>query len=129
MKCGHSILTIGCKTCEALQNKWYEHLISKGFEDIEDLSYDERPLKVWHRNVLSKTTSIEIQITYDYYDKALELLHTFQFNNIIEKTIWELHCEGLSRKQIEFAVRYMSPPYKQSQIRVIIKNLEREIQW
>lgn len=72
---------------------------------------------------------MEIQITHDYYEKALELLNSHHFKNEIHKRIWELHCEGLSRGLIEKEIANLKEAYKQSQIRNIIKDLEREINW
>lgn len=128
MKCGHHIITEGCKECEKLQAKWYRKL--KGFDDAESMRYgDDRPLKVWHSTAFQKTSLLEIEITHDYIEKAQELLHAFQFENEIQRRIWELHCEGMSRHKIEFAIRHLKNAPKASTIRLIIMDLEREIQW
>lgn len=126
--CGHHIITDGCRVCKALQDKWYR-AIEKDFNDAEDSNHPERPLKSWHNSVLTRTTELEIQITFDYYEKCSELLHAFKFKNRTIERIWELHCQGLDRKKIEAAICRCHPRYKQSQIRIIIKNLEREIEW
>jgi hypothetical protein len=128
LKCGHHIIRDECKICTEFQNKWYRKL-AESFDDAEDFSHPDRPLKCWHRNMLKKFTTLEVEITHDYYDKAVLLLHSFQFRNDLQKRIWELHCQGLSRIKIEDAISEMPNACKQSQIRNIIKDLEREIEW
>lgn len=128
-KCKHFIITDGCRHCGELQSKWYRTLRSKDFDDAECTRYTDRPLKVWHLNVLKNTTMLEIEITHDYYEKACELLHSFEFKDKITRRIWELHCEGLSRYKIELAIENLDGACKQSTIRSIIKQLERELNW
>jgi hypothetical protein len=126
MKCGHKIITDGCKHCKALEKIWYDKL---DINDAEDNSKPERELKEWHNFAFSQLDATEIEITTEYYDKALDLLHNFHFKNSTIKLIWELHCKGLSRLKIEIAISSTKRPYKQSQIRNIIKDLEREFDW
>lgn len=127
-KCSHNIITDGCRSCQELQAKWYKRL-GEDFEDAESLKYPDRPLKVWHRNALATVTSLEIQITHDYYEKALELLHSFHFENKTLRRIWELHCEGCSSGEIERKINHFSISYRERHIRNIIKQFEREIVW
>lgn len=141
LKCGHYIITDGCKSCFDLQMIWYNKLKAADFDDAEDYRFlkhktielidSTRPLRSWHINMLVNVTTEEVQITHDYYDRALDLLNKFKFKSALQKRIWELHCQGLSRLKIEEAIKdwHEGYTYKQSQIRVIIKDLEREFEW
>lgn len=129
LRCGHRIITDGCKICTELQSKWYKKLAKEGFDDAENFSYKDRPLHAWHRNILNTVTTIEVELVIEKYDRAQDLLHRFDFKTEIHKKIWELHCEGLSRIAIEKAIAHLANTYKQSQIRNIIKDLERELAW
>lgn len=128
LKCGHDVITNGCRLCAKLQSKWYNK-IKEGFDDAEDFRYPDRPLKSWHKNLLGNVTMLEVEITLDYYCQASELLHSHHFKNDLEKKIWELHCEGLSRLKIQEAIAHIPSAPKQSQVRNIIKDLERELPW
>lgn len=125
--CGHHIITNGCKCCRAIQDKWYGAL-KKDFDDIESTKYADRPLKVWHNSAFRNTSVEEIQDTLEYYQKASRLLHIFSFENETIRKIWEMHCEGLSRHKIEIAIKGSDISYKQSTIRSIIKQLNREME-
>lgn len=127
--CRHFIINDDCKACRELQSRWYKQLDDSGFDDAEDSTLKDRPLKAWHRNILSHTTILELEITQDYYTSASALIHTYQFKNDIQRTIWELHCQGLSRLGIEKAIEGLEKSCKQSQIRNIIKDIERDLEW
>lgn len=157
LRCGHRIITDGCKICTDLQSEWYKKLAKSGFEDAEDYRFlgeknkvrtkslrmyndrngktqtsifetvdMNRPLKRWHNNILNSVTTIEVELTLEKYERARDLLNWFKFETEMHKRIWELHCDGLSRGAIEKALAHLKGAYKQSQIRTIIKNLERE---
>lgn len=126
MKCGHAIITDGCKECRALEDEWYE---KTKINDIEERKYKERPLKSWHSYIFKNVDLVEVENTLEYYDKAFEVFYRFTFKNNIERYIWYLHCKGYSRLKIEKAIRGTSFPYKQSTIRNFIKELENEIEW
>ncbi len=129
-KCGHLIIHASCPVCREIQKKWYRKLEDAKFEDAESMRYgDDRPLKAWHSYAFQRIAPIEFEITHDYYEKALELLHNYEFSSLVQQRIWELHCAGMSRHKIEDAVKHFKDAPKQSTIRKIIMDLEREITW
>lgn len=131
IKCGHSIITTGCKTCNSLQEKWYRKL--KGFEDIEDKNF--QLLKKWtgisdtiaddDKKVINIIDLIQSQAPdkplgncwpQTNFCKEEELLNHPEFEVICQKLfkhrnnainastmlgIWRAHCEGLSLREIE----------------------------
>lgn len=104
-----------------LKKHWYTILKKEGFHDIEDTDHPDQPLKVWHSfkwKNLSPDKKLEIEI---YFEKARNLLNTYNFDTDIHKRIWELHCEGLSKRKIEQAISSSSKPYKRESIGLIIK--------
>lgn len=88
---------------------------------------DDRPLKAWHSFAFQKIDPIEFEGILEYNDRCLELLHSFNFKSALQRRIWELYCEGLSRYEIEIAIVNFKDAPKQSTIRKIIMDLEREI--
>lgn len=104
-----------------LEQKWYEKLYESGFRDIEDSSKPSRPLRVWH-NLKFKSTNITTRVNCEeYFNDAKELLNTFKFKNSTHRHIWALHCQGLSKRQIERAIANLPKSYKREQIGNIIK--------
>ena len=119
------MINSSCDDCLELQNKWYRTLY-KSFNDIESLTYEDRPLKSWHSYIFQHLKQIDFDEKYDYNDRANELLRRFEFKSEIQKKIWELHCEGLSSPEIEKRIKSLKNAKKQLTIRNIIKELERE---
>lgn len=115
-----------CPHCQELQREWYSKL--KKFNEIEDIRYENRPLKAWHNSIFKKVTFEEIQDKYDYNDKANELLRRYSFESRTHKKIWELHCEGYTSQEIENEIKHLSSAVKERNIRYIIKQLGREIE-
>ncbi len=78
-----------------LQAEWYEKL-KPDFEDIEN----EKGLKAYAFFEYNKRIRHRIEATTEYYRLATHLLNEPVFKNKKEKTIWELHSEGLSIRDI-----------------------------
>ena len=85
---------------KALQTEWTKKLKDSGFVDIEDVERPDKPLKAWDDRRFKQIPTERRIATERYYDTARELLNTYEFKNLIHKKIWELHCEGLSRRKI-----------------------------
>jgi hypothetical protein len=82
-----------------LEKLWYDKLKSEGFEDIEHAS--SRNLKEWDLNFFrNQFCTIKYETSMEYYEKAKDLLLTFEFKNELHKKIWELHCMGLTEREI-----------------------------
>ncbi len=113
---------------KALQKIWYEKLKSDGFEDIEDTDNVYKPLKAWHSFRFHRLGSLlKIETSEIYYEKAASLLHRFNFKNVTQRKIWELHSQGWSKRQIEKEIKDHKPSYKREWIAVIIKRISKEI--
>jgi hypothetical protein len=100
-KCRHFPINLGCPACKAEQEYWYQKLEESGFEDAENGSIPSRPLKEWHNFRFKDEPVEQILAIRSYYDMAEELLRRFEFKNVIHRRIWELHCEGKNKRQIE----------------------------
>lgn len=84
----------------ALFHQWNQVLKETGFKDAEDFSLPDPPLKDWHGTNWNKTNPDKIEETQRYYELASGLLLRFRFKNRIHKRIWQLHCDGKSRREI-----------------------------
>lgn len=89
-----------------LQNEWYQRLSDSGFEEIENTK--NGALKEWSVTRINRmckrqatgTLYLVSRETRQYYRSAQWLLDLYSFESIRDKKIWELHCEGLSTRQI-----------------------------
>ena len=118
---------------KALQKEWYKKLATtpntdgEVFKDIEDTNRADQPLKAWHDSRF-KTISITQRLTAEsYYEQATQLLHTYKFKNPTHRRIWELHCEGVSRRKIAFQIKDMKPTYKHIRVTYIIQEISKAI--
>ncbi len=106
-----------------LQKEWYKKLQEEGFIDIETHSHKDTPLTTWH-SLKWKNLSLEVmETTLEYNSMARDLLNTHDFQTETHKRIWELHCDGLSKRKIEKILQTTENPYKREAIGLIIKNI------
>ncbi len=106
-----------------LQTEWYNKLKEEGFEDIEQ-DGEERLLKEWDFNFFrNKYDEITYQTTLIYYDKAKKLLKTYPFRNDTHRSIWQMHCNGLTEREIAKRVG----TYKKSMIHHILSPIKKTI--
>jgi hypothetical protein len=104
---------------------WYEKLRSTGFQDIEQTDGN---LKSWECHVWAKRSQSTLDAKQQYFSRARELLEAYRFDNPTHKRIWELHCDGLSSRQIASQIGHMEPTYKHAHIRnTIIPLIAAEI--
>lgn len=97
-----------------LKAKWDKILKDEGLEDIEDSNGN---LKSWHSfkfytSQFSSTNGTKVQdklivneAKQEYYRLAEQFLYSHKFKNKLEKSIWALHAEGLSYRDIAKALR------------------------
>ena len=116
-----------------LQRLWYEKLATtpdhKGnlFVDIEDTTRDYQPLKSWHDKRF-KAIPIEKRLSQEeYYDEAKKLLLFYEFKNYTHRRIWELHCDGYSRREIAILITHLTPCYGQARIGEIVIIIAKSI--
>lgn len=103
------------KSFKELQKQWYKKLKETGFEDIEDSSQPVIPLKEWHKLKFKKINLLDQNSNEKYYKLVTDFVNKPSFENackfivkhgnckfsycqIVE--IWELHCEGHTRRNI-----------------------------
>ena len=91
---------------QKLNEEWYQKLKDTTFADgetfkdleasVEDYTHLQLESPMQPSSVAYKSReSVEA-----YYDAVREFLHRGTFSNEKERTIWEMHCEGLSRRKI-----------------------------
>lgn len=89
------------KPPKSLQDEWDQKLRDSGFEDIEDRHSPREMLKTWHSTQFARRFNKErFDARRDYFDRATHFLHSHPFRSVLEKTIWELHSEGKSLREI-----------------------------
>lgn len=111
-----------------LEKEWYAKLkktkckeYPNGFQDIEDHSEPDRPLKAWHSKKFGTERSLERQANQAKYNKQIEdFLNHYRINEICRqiaehgnstvtpktvKKILELHSDGKPEREIAKKVR------------------------
>src|SRR5882672_4335109 len=91
------------KKLKALQAEWYKKLKESGFVEIEDTK--SGALKEWSGHYVQGKRDKDfardlIREVDTYFHSARSLLHGFSFGCSRDKRIWNLHCNGLSTRQI-----------------------------
>lgn len=113
------------KDVKALQKEWYARLSGEGFTDIEDTNRRGMPLRDWHGHHFKKISPESFTAKQLYYERARELLNTYEFDNKIHLKIWEMHCEGLSKRKIEATLKLQN--FKRETIGTIIQLIASSI--
>lgn len=60
------------KELKDAEAEWYAKLKVEGFQDIEDISNPDRPLKAWHSSRFKSESSLIRQAKRAEYDKQIE---------------------------------------------------------
>lgn len=109
------------QTLKELQAEWYAKAADSGFNDIEDVSHPDRPLKEWHsRKFLSDRSRLR-QMERDKYNQQIdEFINAGKIDEICSlivkhgnssigpkkvKRIIEFHRNGLPERTIAKKVR------------------------
>jgi hypothetical protein len=105
-----------------MQQIWYDKLKEGGFQDIEN--NQTGLLKEWDKSFFRHGFNIiQYASTLNYYERAREMLFSYEFKNIYHKRIWTFHCDGLSERKIALKVR----KYKKSMVHYIIAHIAKTI--
>lgn len=107
----------------ALFSQWNKKLEDEGFQDIEDFSLPEAPLKSWH-NLKWKKKAEQSQEIQQHYSLAFDVSQHFKFEQPLHRHIWGLYCEGYSVRKI--ALLLSKKNYTKSQIQIIITAIKRK---
>ena len=102
---GHLLFKSRCKSCKDIQSNWYGQLNSKGFNDIEKHGLVKNSIDILNGNSKFKSTST-YELNLDYYLWAKNKANEGRFLSTNDKTIWELHAEGLTRREISPVVGF-----------------------
>lgn len=113
---------------QQLRAIWDEKLKDSGFEDIEEKNTPNSRLIRWHSHHYARINEDKINATIAYYNKAVDLLHTYKFENPTHKRIWELHSEGFPKRKIAKLIENLTPAYKRETIGNIIKLIESSLE-
>lgn len=82
-----------------LRAKWRLKLKESGFDDIEDAKGNLKNFDANRFFVRYEPTTFES--IERYYQLANIVLESARFSNILEKSVWRLHTEGLTYREIQ----------------------------
>jgi len=100
-------------------------LKNSGFEDIEQ---PDGNLKRWHsRDFQFFYTPDQFKIKQAYFQLAGQLLHEYKFANDQEKTVWWLHSEGKSYREIMIVLKDRKMTSHADFVTKTIKKLKKEM--
>lgn len=89
------------KPSKSLIDKWYNKLAKSGFEDIEERHSPRQMLKTWHNTWFqARGTPDQFAAQALYYQRAVDMLNTFEFASKRDRTLWQFHSEGKSVREI-----------------------------
>lgn len=121
----HLTLQPHCRSCRTLQTQWYEYIKESGFQDIEKKTHqnDKGSTSDFRSRVDAKSVDA-YQAKLNYFLWASDMASNGVFRDKRDKTIWEAHADGVSRRKIAPKVdlehSYISR--KISQIKSYLKN-------
>lgn len=107
-----------------LKKIWYKKLKESGFRDIE---YDN-PLLLIERgypNSADYKDAFLRDATEAYYRMCLHFLNAHEFQNPIEKTMWEYHSEGLGVRAITTTLAKINIKTNRTAVWLIIKKHQK----
>lgn len=104
----------------AVQKEWYEKLKKDGFKDAEEVFKEEHRLKIFDSCQFNRERVRNVfQFKQDYYLMAEKFLNLYKFDNQMERTIWEMHSNGVSIRSISSSWKSGKAPNKDSVNRII----------
>lgn len=103
---GHSILKESCPHCKALRKEWYKCLKNEGFEDLESEGGLIEEANLRRGRCSDFDTRDQFDNRFSYYQWARDRLDDGRFDSTKSQLIWEMHSEGMSRREIAPRVGY-----------------------
>lgn len=96
------------KNFKKIQKEWYDKLKKEGFEDIEDVHEKTEYIRIWHSSYFQTKYHPQVfEAKRTYYELAGQFLEAsphfrfeLYFQCEIEKTIWEMHAQGIPVRTI-----------------------------
>lgn len=106
-----------------LKALWYKKLKDTGFKDIETFS---GYIKDWPSQRIQRDFSPEkIQERQEYFRAASQLYWEHEFDSVLEKSIWQLHCEGKSYREISETLRNSRNKLNKDKVQITISKLSK----
>lgn len=122
------LLTSPFKTPEfkALFKEWNQILEDGGLEEIENFDLPNPSLKKFHSNkwTLENGRAQDARDIKAYYEMAGDLLESFPFKTETQKRMWEMHCDGMSVRQIAQSLNQRG--FTKTRVQVAIVTIERK---
>lgn len=114
------------KEFKDLQDKWYDKLKKKGFEDIEQADGN---LKRWDSHLFSsKYDQRFFNSKEKYFQIAGQFLHEYEFETKLDAFIWGHHAAGETLWSIVAKIKGRKfKPIQKDTVRKIILLLEKEM--
>lgn len=116
------------KQFKDLKDSWYKKLEDSGFKDIET---DESMLKWSATSQFAqsvKNNGVEGQeAAGEYYRVAGFFLHDNKFENKLYKSIWRLHSEGISIREIPSVLAKEGVNTTVARVRRILEKLRKKL--
>jgi hypothetical protein len=121
------------KDFEKLKKKWYDKLKKSGFQDIE--SADGQNLTTWSSKIFKQSAGdawyqdkeVYYQSREEYFRMAGAFFWDYGFQNKLEKSIWELHMQGTSIRDIVTIFKKKNIKVYRRQVHEIIQKLVQEM--
>jgi hypothetical protein len=88
-----------------LQRKWYAILKKHGFQDIERFNRYGAFDDLFNKHTSTRKGMEACAEDAEYYRAARHFFWEYKFRNAREKRVWELHCEGVSYRDIMKSLR------------------------
>jgi 2'-5' RNA ligase len=89
------------KGLKDLQREWYAILAKEGFKDIEQ-SFEYHSQIFMRKKTKQNVAMDEAQ---EYYIRALEFAHEYDFDTLEDKQVWLLHAQGESCRKIAASIK------------------------
>jgi len=119
------------KEFASLQKTWYKKLAKEGFKDIErtdDVGKASGMLKNdVIKHVIQTYTPEKFAIKEEYYRLAAQFLYEHKFKSDKDRTIWRLHSEGVSVRDIVAALKKKGKTAYKDLVHGTIKRLAEEM--
>lgn len=119
------------KEFKDLEKKWYDKLEKKGFHDIERTDAVGRESNRLKNDVIAHVlqtyTPEKFAIKEEYYRLAGQFLHEYKFKSENERTIWKMHSEGTSVRDIIKALKKKGVTAYKDLVHGTIKRLAEEM--
>lgn len=106
---------------ERVRDHWYKKLENEGFKDIE---HHDGSINIGLPRSVNWSDEELRQITQDYYCMAYHFLNQYQFEDELERIVWEYHAEGLSVRDIAATLKKVNINTSKDRVWRIVKRLE-----